>query len=227
MKILTGTEVIHKNLLPWKVNPRKLRQYKAMGYYSFCRECNNFLGTKYVNSFKEFSDQLPFLNKDIDVPASSNYVVEFKLDEIKPLNIIKHIYSMFIALNSIGWSKSHQDIRQFVLQPEANSIPKYLLGFYIRRGSFRGDIHIPFTVTCKISEKNKLRMIAFSQIDTIKAGYYLQELSLDIDYGINLSDYFSNLEIDEVASFNCNAIAFERNHIFPMDFRGIKDFELL
>ncbi len=88
---------------------------KGFGKNCLCENCNNFLGSNYVNDYVDFVNQcLEQINKS---PSFENFkVYEF---HIKPLNVFKQIFSMFVCLNQDVFSEDEKKvIKDFILRRE-------------------------------------------------------------------------------------------------------------
>lgn len=91
---------------------KKSRSHKGQGLQSICQSCNNLTGSWYVNDYVKFSNQGIEALQNVD----SNNIVFGKYN-IKPLNVLKQIISMFMSLNS-GFLDERNSLEDFVLNKE-------------------------------------------------------------------------------------------------------------
>ncbi len=88
---------------------------RGFGKNCLCGSCNSFLGANYVNDYIDFVNQCKSQYKN----AIS--IENFKLFtfQIRPLNVFKQIFSMFVCLNHDVFSKSDKIlIKDFILNKE-------------------------------------------------------------------------------------------------------------
>lgn len=90
----------------------------GVGYYSLCRNCNNFLGRTYVNDFKLYSNAFIALAQKKEVNHFG-----ITMHAFAALNVLKQIISMFFSINSSEFSKQNRDLAEFVLESESRDLP--------------------------------------------------------------------------------------------------------
>lgn len=121
-----------------KDNTIKGRIYEGpIGDHSLCEKCNNFLNTNYVRHFYKL--QLAAHTVISVIRPQSDYI-HFRIMDINFLRSLKHIISMFIAMNDYDISSNLQkDLVSYVNNPVANYLPdRYRIYMYfVRQGSFR------------------------------------------------------------------------------------------
>jgi hypothetical protein len=102
---------------------------KGLGKQSLCVRCNSETGGWYGKSFAEWSKQgLEWFDKlgDKSLLNLPYY--------IKPLNVIKQILVMALAMSSEKTLNYHQELRYFVLNKEARYLPpKYRVHVYFKK----------------------------------------------------------------------------------------------
>lgn len=115
---------------PLKNSPKGKSKQGGIGYNSFCIKCNNYLGLKYVPGYKNWvNGGKQILNKN-DEYGLQGYMI----NEIEPLKVIKHIISMFLAINDNWFSESYPELALFLNSPESNELPdKYRVFMYLTR----------------------------------------------------------------------------------------------
>lgn len=123
--------------------PKGKIQQGGLGYYSFCVDCNNFLGREYVPEYLKWARALS------SIPADPGDYVQFTLLDMNPLKIIKQIISMFIASNEDWYGEEFSELLGFVRNPEKQDLSKkFNLFFYLNtNGQFRNtgftSMHTP------------------------------------------------------------------------------------
>ena len=88
---------------------------RGFGKNCLCSSCNSFLGANYVN------DYIDFVNQCTSQYENALLIENFKLlsFEIKPLNVFKQIFSMFVCLNQGVFSEQDKIlIKDFILNKE-------------------------------------------------------------------------------------------------------------
>ena len=101
-------------------------------FESFCVDCNNFLGSKYVNSYKYWAHA----GKEVfDKLSKEDYnLITFDIKEMYPLRVIKSILAMFLAVNHGRNVLSNNEVRKFLKDPESNQLPdRYRIYTYLNR----------------------------------------------------------------------------------------------
>ncbi|HVE60990.1 MAG TPA: hypothetical protein VNA26_04175 [Chitinophagaceae bacterium] len=113
----------------------------GVGYYSFCRDCNSYLGQAFVPAFNAYSNSFIELAKR----TASNYF-EIEMHDFEVLKVLKQTIAMFLAMNSVDFSKNNHELSNFLLDKQSNYIPeKYRVFIYLNsEGQLR---NIPIMVT--------------------------------------------------------------------------------
>jgi len=117
-----------KNAL--KDPPKGKSRQGGIGYNSFCKKCNSFLGSNYVNAYKDWATGgVQLLNKEQEYGLHG-----YTIKNIEPLKVLKHIISMFLAINGEWFLKSFLDLVSFVSSAENTELPdRYRVFMYITR----------------------------------------------------------------------------------------------
>lgn len=108
-----------------------------IGDHSLCVDCNNFLNKNYVRHFYKLQICAHTVISDIR-PDSD--IAHFRINDLNFLRALKHIISMFIAMNDYEISANLQkDLVEYINNPSTNYLPdKYRIYMYlVRPGSFR------------------------------------------------------------------------------------------
>ncbi|PQJ78966.1 hypothetical protein [Polaribacter porphyrae] len=142
---------------------KKKRSPRGAGGMYFCVSCNNNTGGWYANDYKEFAKIGMYVLKST-VYANKYMCAKYP---IKPLNVIKQILTMFVALESSGYLIQQSGLKEFLMEPESNKFPK--------------GIRVFAYMTSAINLRNAL---SFSNLD----GYmrYFGEISY-IPFGFHIS----------------------------------------
>ncbi len=99
---------------------KTIRLNQGYGLQVFCKSCNNNTGDWYANDFSNFAHQgLEIIKRDENLGK----VIRGRY-HIKPMNIIKQVFTMFLALDRMGYLKSYKDLVEFVLNRNSTQIPK-------------------------------------------------------------------------------------------------------
>jgi hypothetical protein len=91
---------------------------KGIGSYSLCETCNNLTGGWYGEAFVHWTKQgFDWLDK-----LNDNSLINLPY-YIKPLNVLKQVLSMGLAMSPEASIDYHRDLRQFVLNRMARHLP--------------------------------------------------------------------------------------------------------
>ena len=110
----------------------------GVGYNSLCIDCNNFLGSNYVNAY------IKWVYGGAEVIKKYNFQFnKYNLLEQEPLKILKQIISMFISINNEFYLKAYPELAEFVLNPDSNNLPdRYRVFTYLNdEGGMRYSHH--------------------------------------------------------------------------------------
>lgn len=113
----------------------------GVGYYSFCRDCNSYLGRAFVPAFNAYSNSFIDLAKR----NASNYF-EIEMHDFEILKVLKHTISMFLAINSSDFSNHNPELSKFLLDKESNHLPeKYRVFLYLNSEGQLRNIPLMFS----------------------------------------------------------------------------------
>ena len=113
------------------LNERSYTKYRrGMGDYSLCEDCNSRTGDWYAEAFIEWVKQgLEWYNK------VGERGLLFLPYYIKPLNVIKQVLVMAIAMSNVEALPYHLELRKMLLNREQKYIPpKYQVHVYFNTG---------------------------------------------------------------------------------------------
>ncbi|MEY8022173.1 hypothetical protein AB8P51_15170, partial [Muriicola sp. SD30] len=106
----------------------KIRQ-GGVGYNSFCKKCNSFLGSNYVPAYSRWVQAGLEILKNKEVELHS-----YLIKEIEPQKIFKQIISMFLAINKEWYLESYPDLAEYVSDKNSRNLPdRYKIFCYLTR----------------------------------------------------------------------------------------------
>jgi hypothetical protein len=112
-----GEYIKQENPLDFK--PRGKKRQGGIGYNSFCRKCNSFLGSNYVPSYDRWA------KAGYQVLSKSELArIKYKVYDLEPLKILKQIISMFLAINDTWYLESYPELAEFVKDKNSNFLPE-------------------------------------------------------------------------------------------------------
>lgn len=181
----------------------------GIGEYSLCRDCNSFLGTNYVNSYKNW------VNIGFDILGQGTYdFYKYQVFKIEPLKILKQIISMFLSINDDWYFEEYPELSDFVRNPESNSLPeKFQVFSYLNNeGNFR---HIPHQII-----SNNGLIIKGTEITFPPYGYMLTFDSVNQLSKLNNITGFKNFSLDEEININLEMFRLPTYYKFLFDYRS-------
>ncbi len=95
------------------------RSNNGAGGYHLCTSCNNKTGSWYANDYVEFAKMGTFVMTR-QVYANHFICAEY---EIRPLNVLKQILTMFVALESSNKLIKTPQLREYLLDRNNNNYP--------------------------------------------------------------------------------------------------------
>jgi len=202
-------EYYFRNPDPLNMKVKNKELQGGTGFHSLCSTCNNFLGRTYVDYYKNWVDVgIQVLEQEGNHPI---YV--YDVINIKPLNIIKQIISMFISLNDVWFLESYPELSEFVRNPESEELPdKYQVYTYLNNeGQIR---NLPFQVKGNLKTS---QIIKCSELSFPPYGYVL---TFDKDVKINhLCDitYFKNYSLDDITDIELKMYRLPTHLQVPLD----------
>lgn len=175
---------------------KKIRSNRGAGGFYLCESCNNKSGSWYGSDYAEFS-KLGMYVMTNRVYANKFICAEYP---IKPLNVLKQILMMFVALESSGYLIKHSSLQKFLMERENRKMPD--------------DLRVFAYFTSEISLRNALSfsnmdgyMRKFGEISFKPFGFHIAVDSPPIDRPY--------CEITNFAEFKFNQKA---NMILPLQF---------
>ncbi len=98
---------------------KRKRSNRGLGGYSLCESCNKNTGDWYARDFGDFAHQGMKIIKE----QKGRYNISGEYN-IKPLNVIKQILTMFMSADKLGILKSQKDLVDFILTKQKVGIPE-------------------------------------------------------------------------------------------------------
>lgn len=161
------------------LKPKSKKEQGGIGNYSFCEECNGFLGSKYVRTYKKFAKIAMSIIQSNDKNIKA---YKFDISDINLLKFLKQITSIFIAANSHLFTKSYPELLEFVKNENLNDLPdRYRFYMYLNNEGQVRNGHINFTnhygTVCEftfqpfgfvLSIDNPYRIMKLSEITNFK-----------------------------------------------------------
>ncbi|WP_111542162.1 hypothetical protein [Mesonia algae] len=125
------------------LKPKSKKHQGGLGNYSFCENCNGFLGSNYVRTYKKFAQIAMRIILSNDKKIKS---YEFDISDINLLNFLKQITAIFIASNSLLFTESYPELIEFVRNKNQNELPnRYRFYMYLNNEGQARNGHIHFT----------------------------------------------------------------------------------
>ena len=210
--------------LPWDLSGLKYKQkQKGMGKHTLCQSCNNNTGSWYGEDYIIFSNTMAALL--VKEKPQPNMGVSFTI-EMRPLNFIKQVLSLFCSINKYPLNKNISD---FILQKESNEFiyDEYILSMFLYIGSFQKFLGT--SALCSLPDKgdDKLKAIFVSEICTYPLGFCLYKRSEDLKdiIGTDIT-YFTNYSIDESSEVEISLPVLTSNSFLPQDYRLRNQFKI-
>jgi hypothetical protein len=214
-KIVPSEQVLkHENILEAKFKS-KIEQ-GGVGYYSLCRQCNNFLGLNYVNAYTAYSNSfIEFVKK-----KEFNYF-ELTMHDFEAAKVLKQIASMFISLNSWKFSESHSELRNYVLDRNVRDLPsRYRFFNYLK-----GDGDIRNATISVIGNINHTNTIMGSEIAFPPLGHIMTiDFKGHLPYHFEIAG-FKRHGIDELISTEFNIYRLPTHIPIFLDYRSKEQIE--
>lgn len=203
------------NFLKYKPKGQVLQG--GIGYYSLCRDCNSFLGQKYVKAYDKWIQS----GLEVITNFNGNYFNYIAINQ-EPLRILKQIISMFIAMNNDWYLTEYPDLAAFVKDPKSNILPdKYRVFAYLNNvGQYRYINHTVLSTP-------KLGVINVTELAFPPFGYVL---TFDVNHNIyplfNIT-HFKNYKHGQIVDLNISIFKLPTLlPFFPLDYRTREKIEM-
>jgi hypothetical protein len=159
----------------------------GLGGYFLCRDCNNFLGSKYVRDFTSLSRQC-----ESALRGAPSFVKAFEIpiNNVNLFRVLKQMAAIFICCNDDFFTKEYPEILEFVRNEEEEFLPpRYRFYMYLNNeGTFRSGkwmavlnygcvceftfppLGFVLSIDSPTQINNLYEITAFSQLKKIPAG---------------------------------------------------------
>lgn len=197
--------------------PKGKTKQGGVGYNSFCKQCNSFLGSKYVPAYKNWAiGGMQLLNKKEEYGLHG-----YTIKEIEPLKVIKHIVSMFLAINQDWFLKSFPELASFLNSPESNKLPeKFRIFTYLTRAERFRYMHYSAHGNFKTGTTTVCSEIAFPPYGYVMTFDYKGKIS----YLNEITD-FKKFDHNLKTSLNMVTYQLPTYMPFPLDYRSENKIE--
>lgn len=227
-KVINGENMLKtvsdRRRLPWDYSELKYdQQQRGFGCYSLCSNCNNNTGAWYADEYIAFAHIINELINRVDLKEA--LALDVFIEQIRPLRIAKQIITM-IATTCDNLTEKHPEIKKLIMEKNYKGIDpsKIRISMYGIR-SYR----FAYSGINAMLSKGKTTVLAY--LDVYPLGFVIEfdpnlsERCLETD----ITSWFNNYDYDEKINVNFILNIFERNTMFPRDYRKkeeiIKDSE--
>lgn len=147
---------------------KKKKSNKGFGGYTLCESCNNNTGDWYARDFGDFAHQGMQAIQNLNAP-SYNIVGRY---DIKPLNVLKQIVTMFMSADKSGHLQSQKDLVDYILNKDSQLLPdRYKVFIYSTLSSTKRFLGYSSVYDPQLGIQN------WSEINFQPFGYLLAEES--------------------------------------------------
>lgn len=199
-------------------NPPKGKQKQGgIGYNSFCRDCNSYLGSNYVNAYRNWVvGGAQLLNKE-----KEHGLCSYTISNIEPLKVLKHIISMFLAINGEWFLESFPDLVSFVSDKDSTNLPeRYRIFMYLTRAEKFRYMHYAVNGNFKTGIITNCSEIAFPPY-----GYVL---TFDFEGRLNFLNEITNFKkfrVDDEGTLKMVTYQLPTYMPFSLDYRSESQIE--
>jgi hypothetical protein len=179
---------------------------KGFGKNCLCESCNNFLGANYVNDYVEFVNQC--MEQYNTTPSFENFKI-YKF-HIKPLNVFKQIFSMFVCLNQEVFSVDEKKLIKDFLLCKENKVFLENYNIYVFNTFSKFDKWCGFQVARNnIGELNRCSEIAYKPF-----GFQMTFDSYPTNQFFQILNRFTNFDIDQKVEIEIAIPRYDINNVF-------------
>lgn len=124
--------------------PKSKIEQGGLGEYCLCKNCNNYLGQKYVREYKKFAQIAMSIINEYNDEAIKSF--QFDISDINLLKFLKQIISIFICSNDPTFTESYPELLNFIKEPELEALPEnYRIYMYLNKEGITKNGKIHFT----------------------------------------------------------------------------------
>ena len=197
--------------------PKGKTKQGGIGYNSFCKKCNSFLGSNYVPAYKKWVQRGFEILKNTEF-----YPHKYIIKEVEPLKILKHIISMFLAINGEWYLESFPELADFVSNPDTRTLSKkYRIFTYLTRAEKVRYMHHVVHGNLSTGSAINCTEIAFPPYGCV--------LTMDFDGDIKfLNDItkFKEFDFNKKTNLSVNMFQLPTHMPFPLDYRTKEKVEV-
>ncbi len=193
---------------------------KGLGKYSLCERCNNLTGTWYGSAFVDFVEQgLAYYesiknNKILALPYS-----------IRPLNVLKQILMMMLAMQPENAPNFHQELIRYLMNRKSLRLPSEYKVFiyYFTAGQFRFE-----SGSAILNFDNGSMGLVLAEITIPPFGYFItsednSRKSLAEENGLLDITWFSQYQYNIWTRLHLKIPSKETHFPTPLDYRTFED----
>ncbi|MBN1564459.1 MAG: hypothetical protein JXA10_11510 [Anaerolineae bacterium] len=201
---------------------RKTRKFRreGIGEHSLCPRCNSTTGGWYAPALINWARQ-----GKVYIEKIEHGVPLYLLFKIQPLNVLKQILVMMIAMSSIDTKRYHDDLRYALLDRQSQAIPpKYRVFVYFNLEGGNPRFESGYVVA-----KKDGREFGVSYIDAEVAlppfGYHItsslrDRKTIGESQGLCEITDFSHYRYNQIRQVFLKMPALETHEPFPLDYRS-------
>ncbi len=194
------------------LKPKSRKEQGGIGQFSFCIDCNGFLGSNYVRTYKKFAQIAMNIIQSND---NNIKAFEFDISDINLLKFLKQITAIFIASNEHSFTESYPELLEFVKNPKSTELSeRFRFYMYLNNEGQIRNGHIHFTNSFGTICEFTYRPFGFVlSIDSPKRIIQLSEIT-------NFKHFE---EIKNADSLRIILNKYPTHYPFPMDYRSEKE----
>lgn len=200
--VADSTDIFKHGMENFESFKMKFGSQKGTGDYTLCSSCNNFLGSKYVDEFVDFSNPLGYyLQKIWDRPKLPilGHALHVKVN-VNLFRFQKQVISMMMSLTGGAFSP---DFREYLLDEDDRNFPweKYLLTMNIqtetRRTRTTGQMAVvDADLGIQMMSEYQFFPFGFTLYNLEKSSEKMKLFGLDISNFSQLPDEKKEVELD-------------------------------
>lgn len=168
-------------------NPKEFDRGKGITFDTTCYKCNHDAGEYYADSYKRLCQYT------LDYGKTNNHYTKSFIYRVKPLNIIKQIVFMFMAIEDINFLNHNIELRKFVKDMNSVGLPdRYKFYMY-----YNSSMNFRYSkILTRLDQKRNVR-VTFAEISYPPLGLiFILDTSLKINNLFDIS-IFSSFEYNE------------------------------
>ncbi len=125
------------------LKPKSRKEQGGLGQHSFCFDCNNFLGSNYVRTYKKFAEIAMSIIQSNDKNVKA---FQFDISDIHLLKFLKQITAIFIASNNHSFTEIYPELLEFVRNENSKELSeRFRFYMYLNNEGQNRNGHIHFT----------------------------------------------------------------------------------